>query len=59
MGAMAQTTTLTIVYSTVYLMCGSKKTKNKAARHWHEFPAQMTSNAENVSIWWRNHEMTI
>ena len=21
-----------------------------------EFPAQMTSNAENVSIWWRHHE---
>ena len=21
-----------------------------------EFPAQMASNAENVSIWWRNHE---
>ena len=20
-----------------------------------EFPAQMTSNAENVSIWWRHH----
>ena len=23
-----------------------------------EFPAQMASNAENVSIWWRHHEMT-
>ena len=21
-----------------------------------EFPAQMTSNAENISIWWRHHE---
>ena len=21
-----------------------------------EFPAQMTSNAENVSIWWRHHQ---
>ena len=21
----------------------------------HEFPAQMASNAENVSIWWRHH----
>ena len=20
-----------------------------------EFPAQMTNNAENVSIWWRHH----
>ena len=33
----------------------------KARRHWHlwpvtgEFPAQMASNAENVSIWWRHH----
>ena len=24
-----------------------------------EFPAQMTSNAENVSIWWRHHESTV
>ena len=24
-----------------------------------EFPAQMASNAENVSIWWRHHEKTI
>ena len=22
-----------------------------------EFPTQMTSNAENVSIWWRHHEL--
>ena len=22
-----------------------------------KFPAQMASNAENVSIWWRHHEM--
>ena len=36
----------------------------KAPRHWPlcgelpvagEFPAQMASNAENVSIWWRYH----
>ena len=36
----------------------------KAPRHWPlcgdftgsgEFPAQMASNAENVSIWWRQH----
>ena len=24
-----------------------------------EFPAQMTSNAENVSIWWRHHAMAM
>ena len=36
----------------------------KAPRHWPlcgeftgtgEFPTQMASNAENVSIWWRHH----
>ena len=24
-----------------------------------EFPAPMASNAENVSIWWRNHDYTL
>ena len=24
-----------------------------------EFPAQMASNAENVSIWWRHHDLTV
>ena len=31
----------------------------KVSRHWPlfgEFPAQMVSNAENVSIWWRHHD---
>ena len=37
----------------------------EAPRHWPlcgnspvtcEFPAQMTSNAENVSVWWRYHD---
>ena len=37
----SQITSLTIVYSTVY--------------SGGEFPAQMSSNAENVSIWWRHH----
>ena len=30
----------------------------KAPRHWPlcgEFTAQMASNAENISIWWRHH----
>ena len=34
----------------------------KAPRHWPlcgEFPAQMASNAENVSIWWRHHELLV
>ena len=44
--------------------CGSKKTSqlrvtgllagNSSATG--EFPAQMASNAENASIWWRHHE---
>ena len=38
----------------------------KAPRHWPlrgnssetgEFPAQMASNAENASIWWRHHSL--
>ena len=64
MGPIAsQITSLTIVYSTVYQ---TQITENiKAPRHWPlcgkftgtgEFPAQMASNAENVSIWWRHHE---
>ena len=24
-----------------------------------DFPAQMASNAENVSIWWRHHELSV
>ena len=34
------------------------KENTKALRHWPvtgEFPTQMASNAENVSIWWRHH----
>ena len=47
--------------------CRSKKT-SKLPRHWPlcgelpgtgEFPAQMTSNAENVSIWWRHHDIEL
>ena len=62
-GAIAsQITSLTIVYSTDY-----SDIKNiKAPRHWHlcgeftgtgVYPAQMASNAENVSIWRRHHAM--
>ena len=65
MGAMAsQITSLTIVYSTVYQ--AQIKENFKAPRHWplceeftgHRlFPAQMASNAENVSIWWHHHDI--
>ena len=43
----SQTTSLTIVYSTVYSDADQRN------RQW--IPAQRTSNAENVSIWWRHH----
>ena len=64
MGAMAsQITSLTIVYSKVY-SDADKKTTSKLRVNGlcagnspgtGEFPAQMASNAENVSIWWRHH----
>ena len=64
MGTMvSQTTSLTIVYSTVYW--GAKETSklrvtglcagNSPATG--EFPAQMASNAEKVSIWRRHHDV--
>ena len=59
MGAMAsQITSVTIVYSTVYSGTDQRKHQNSASLVFvtGEFPAQMASNAENVSIWWRHHE---
>ena len=62
MGAsVSQITSLTIVYSTVY--SGADQRKHQSTRvtdlwagiHRGEFPAQMASNAESVSIWWRHH----
>ena len=42
---------------------GAIKENIKAPRHWPlcgeltgEFPAQMASNTENISIWWRHHD---
>ena len=54
----SQITSLTIVYSTVYSDADQRKHESSAplAFVWTgEFPAQMASNAENVSIWWRHH----
>ena len=67
MGAMAsQITSLTIVYSTVYSNADQRKhqisTSLALVREFNgtgEFSAQMTSNAENVSISWRHHETMI
>ena len=63
MGSMAsQITSLTIVYSTV--IRAQIKTNIKVPRHWPlcgeftgtgEFPAQMASDAGNISIGWRHH----
>ena len=59
----SQITSLASVYSDVWLDGHQKNIK--APRHWPlcvEFtgdrwiPAQMASNAENVSIWWRHHD---
>ena len=57
----SQITSLTIVYSTVY--SGSDQRKHQSSTSLAlcvgnspvtgEFPAQMASNTENVSIWWR------
>ena len=62
-GLVSQITSLTIVYSTVYSDADIKKT-HQTPRHrplCGEFtgdrwiPAQMASDVENVSIWWRHH----
>ena len=64
MGAIASLiTSLTIVYSTVYSDADQRKHQSSASlafvggihRDTGEFPAQMTNNTENVSIWWRIH----
>ena len=61
MGSMASQITIgfAIVYSTVY--SGADKKKSCASLAFvgvtGEFPAQMASNAESVSIWWRHHDM--
>ena len=63
MSAMAsQITSLAIVYSTVDSDAGQNKSKLRvtglcagSSPGTGEFPAQMASNAENVSIWWRHH----
>ena len=48
-------TSLTIVYSTVYSRADQRKHQSSASLATGEYPAHMSSNAENVSIWWRHH----
>ena len=64
MGAIAfQITSLTIVFSTVYLDTDQRKHQSSASLAFcreftgtGEFTAQMASNTEHVSIWWRHHD---
>ena len=61
-----QITSVLIVYSTVYPRGRSKKTSKLRITGLcegnspvtGEFPAQRTSNAENVFIWWRHHALS-
>ena len=61
MSSMAsQITSLAIVYSAVYSGADQRKDQSSVSLFFvtpvpGEFPAQMASNAENVSIWWRHH----
>ena len=64
MGVIAsQMTSLAIVFSTVYLDTDQRKHQSSASLAFcvgnspeaGEIPAQVASNAENVSIWWRHH----
>ena len=64
MSAMAsQITSLTIVYSTIYSGADKKTPKLRVTDLCEgnspvtgKFHAQRTSNAENISIWWRHHD---
>ena len=60
----SQITSLTIVYLTVYSGADEKTSKLRVTGlcvgntpMTGEFPAQKASNAENVSIWWRHHDI--
>ena len=58
----SQITSLVIVYSAVYSDADQRKHQSSTSLAFvgeftgtGEFPAQMASNAEKVSIWWRHH----
>ena len=51
----SQITNLTIVYSTVYSDADQSKHQSSASLAFVR--GQMASDAENVSIWWRHHDM--
>ena len=61
----SQITSLTVVYSIVNSCADQSKHQSSASLAFvrgkftgtGEFPAQKASNAENVSTWWRHHEV--
>ena len=59
----SQITGVSIVCSTVGSGADQRKHQSSASLPFvqgpvtGEFPAQKSSKAENVSIWWRHHEM--
>ena len=57
----SQVPSITIVYSIVYSGADQRKHQSSAslASVTGEFPAQRTSNVENVSIWWRHHNSAV
>ena len=55
----SQITSLAVVYSTVYSDADQRKHQSFASLAFGEFLAQMASNAENASIWWRHHGKTM
>ena len=67
MGAMASLiTSLSSAYSTVHSGADKKTSKLRVtglcagnSPETGEFPAQMASNAENVSIWWCHHALAV
>ena len=63
----SQVTSLTVVYSTVYSGADQRQTSKLSVTGLYEgnspvtgeFPTQRTSNAENVFIWWRHHDIRV
>ena len=59
----SQITSLTIVYLTVNSDADQRKYQSSASlafvRETVEFPAQLASNAENISIRWRHHGLVV
>ena len=58
-------TSLTVVYPTVYSCVDQRKYQSSASLAYmrgnssvtSEFPAEMESNSDNVSIWWRHRDI--